>query len=419
MSGPPEQRRVVRAWALYDWANSGFATVVLAGFFPIVFQDYWSGSAEPSVANLRLGWANGLASLVIVLIAPLAGAMADRAGRRKRALLMFAFPAAALTALFALVPADMWWLAAGLFVLATVGFMAANLFYDALLVAIAPRQRWHAVSGFGFGLGYLGGGLLYLGCVVAVLRPGWFGLGSPLEAALAAFIATGLWWAVFSLPLAFRVPEPPGTAPRTAALPGGLRQLRATLGHLRAHRPVWVFLLAYWLYIDGVGTTIRMAVAYGRSLGFEQNDLIVALLITQFVGFPAAIAMGALGERIGARRGILLGLALYIAIAVWGAFIRAPWEFYTIAALVGLVQGGVQALSRSFYAGLIPPERAGEFFGFYNLLGKFAALIGPPLFGLLGVWFGDVRYSMLALIVLFMAGALLLMRVDTGEGERR
>ncbi|MEX0448659.1 MFS transporter [Spiribacter sp. 221] len=419
MSAPRGQRRVVRAWALYDWANSGFATVVLAGLFPIVFQDYWSAAAEPSVANLRLGWANGLASLVIVLIAPLAGAMADRTGRRKRALLLFAFPAAALTALFALVPAGMWWLAAGLFVLATVGFMAANLFYDSLLVAIAPRRRWHAVSGFGFGLGYLGGGLLYLGCVIAVLRPGWFGLASALDAALAAFVVTGLWWAVFSLPLAFRVPEPAGTAPRTAALPGGLRQLRSTLSHLRAHRPVGIFLLAYWLYIDGVGTTIRMAVAYGRSLGFEQNDLIVALLITQFVGFPAAIAMGALGERIGARRGILLGLGLYIGIAVWGAFIQAPWEFYTIAALVGLVQGGVQALSRSFYAGLIPPERAGEFFGFYNLLGKFAALIGPPLFGLLGVWFGDVRYSMLALIVLFMAGALLLMRVDTVEGERR
>ena len=419
MSTSGEQRRVVRAWALYDWANSGFATVVLAGLFPIVFQDYWSATVEPSQANLRLGWANGLASLVIVLIAPLAGAMADRAGRRKRALLLFAFPAAALTALFALVPAGMWWLAAGLFVLATVGFMAANLFYDALLVAIAPARRWHAVSGFGFGLGYLGGGLLYLGCVIAVLRPGWFGLASALDAALAAFVITGLWWAVFSLPLALRVPEPPGTAPESAALPGGLRQLRSTLTHLRAYRSVWMFLLAYWLYIDGVGTTIRMAVAYGRSLGFEQNDLILALLITQFVGFPAAIAMGVLGERIGARRGILMGLALYILIAVWGAFIQAPWEFYTIAALVGLVQGGVQALSRSFYAGLIPAERAGEFFGFYNLLGKFAALIGPPLFGLLGVWFGDVRYSMLALIVLFTAGALLLMRVETEGGATR
>jgi len=158
-------------------------------------------------------------------------------------------------------------------------------------------------------------------------------------------------------------------------------------------------------------------VAYGRALGFEQNDLIVALLITQFVGFPAAIAMGALGERIGARPGILLGLGVYILIAVWGAFIQAPWEFYCIAALVGLAQGGVQALSRSLYARLIPPERAAEFFGFYNLLGKFAALIGPPAFGFLGVWLGDVRYSMLALIVLFTAGGLILWRVDLRGAE--
>ncbi len=409
-------RRVVWSWALYDWANSAFATVVLAGFFPILFQDYWSSAAAPATANLRLGWANGLASLLIVLLAPLAGAMADRGGWRKRALLFFAWSAAALTALLALVPGGDWLVAATLFVLATVGFMAANLFYDALLVGIAPRRQWHSLSGLGFGLGYLGGGLLYLGCVIAVLQPARFGLAGPLEAALAGLMATAVWWAVFALPLARYVPEPP-SAGGGASLGGGLRQIGSTLRHLRAYRPVVVFLLAYWLYIDGVGTTIRMAVAYGRALGFEQNDLIVALLITQFVGFPAAIAMGALGERIGARPGILLGLGVYILIAVWGAFIQAPWEFYCIAALVGLAQGGVQALSRSLYARLIPPERAAEFFGFYNLLGKFAALIGPPAFGFLGVWLGDVRYSMLALIVLFTAGGLILWRVDLRGAE--
>ena len=415
MTDTAGQRRVVWSWALYDWANSAFATVVMAGLFPILFQDYWNASATPAVANLRLGWANGLASLVIVLIAPLAGAIADRAGRRKAALLGFAFPAAALTALLALVPAEMGWLAALLFVLATIGFMAANLFYDALLVGIAPPDRWHAVSGFGFGLGYLGGGLVYLGCIIAVMQPQWFGLPSAAEAALAAFVVTGAWWALFALPLAFNVPEPVRPRPGSAVISGGLQQLRSTLTHLRVYRPVWLFLLAYFLYIDGVGTTIRMAVAYGRSLGFEQNDLMLALLITQFVGFPAALLMGTIGQRIGARRGILIGLLLYIVIAVWGAFIQSPWEFYVIAGLVGVAQGGVQALSRSFYARLIPADRAGEFFGFYNVLGKSAALIGPPLFGGLGVWLGDVRYSMLALIALFVGGALLLTRIDTEE----
>jgi Permeases of the major facilitator superfamily len=230
-------------------------------------------------------------------------------------------------------------------------------------------------------------------------------------------VITGLWWAVFSLPLALTVPEPPAQQSDRAALAGGLKQLWQTLTHLRARKAVWMFLIAYWLYIDAVGTTIRMAVAYGRSLGFEQSDLIVALLITQFVGFPAALLMGWLGQRIGPRQGILIGIGVYIGICLWAAFIQSAWEFFAIAALVGLVQGGVQALSRSLYAGLIPAERAGEFFGFYNLLGKFAALIGPPLFGLFGVWFGDVRYSMLALILLFLAGAIMLTQVPLKERD--
>lgn len=410
-------RQQIWAWAFYDWANSGFATVVLAGFFPLVFQDYWSAAVDPAQANLRLGFGNGTASLLIVLLAPLMGAMADRAGTKKRALLGFALAASALTAAFALVPAGEWVWALTLFVLASVGFMAANLFYDALLISVAPASRWHAVSGFGFAMGYLGGGLLYLGCVIAALQPQWFGFDTAINAALAAFVITGLWWAVFSLPLALMVREPPARQSDRAALAGGLKQLWQTLTHLRARKAVWMFLIAYWLYIDAVGTTIRMAVAYGRSLGFEQSDLIVALLITQFVGFPAALLMGWLGQRIGPRQGILIGIGVYIGICLWAAFIQSAWEFFAIAALVGLVQGGVQALSRSLYAGLIPAERAGEFFGFYNLLGKFAALIGPPLFGLFGVWFGDVRYSMLALILLFLAGAIMLTQVQLKERD--
>ncbi|MRH77813.1 MFS transporter [Spiribacter sp. C176] len=406
-------RHGARSWAFYDWANSAFATVVLAGFFPLMFQDFWSQGVSASIANLRLGWANAAASLLIIFIAPLAGSIADRLGAHKRLLLGFtALGVLATISLSAVGPGN-WQLAAVLFVLASLGFLAGNIFYDALLVHVAPRAEWDALSGLGFGLGYLGGGLLYLGCVVAVLNPAWLGLASAADAVLLSFVVTGVWWAVFSLPLAVNVTEPVRQTAGESALAGGVKQLRETLKHIRQYREVWVFLLAYWLYIDALGTTIRMAVAYGRSLGFAQESLIVALLITQFVGFPAAIAMGWLGARIGARNGILLGIGVYLIICIWGAFIQAPWEFYAIAALVGLVQGGVQSLSRSYYAKLIPAHRAGEFFGFYNLLGKFAALIGPPLFGLFGVWFGDVRYSMLALILMFVAGAIVLMRVES------
>ncbi|SEA44841.1 MFS transporter [Microbulbifer marinus] len=407
------RRRAIWSWAFYDWANSAFATVVLAGFFPLLFLDFWNAGESAETANLRLGWANAAASLFIALAAPLIGALADRAGARKRLLLLFAVTGMFATALLAGVPGGAWLPAASLFVCATIGFLGANLLYDALLTSVAPPARWHAVSGLGFGLGYLGGGLLYLGCVAAALKPAAFGFAGSTEAALAAFLVTAVWWALFSLPLVIWVREPPATAPAASRslLRQTLAELRGTIRHLRHYRPVMIFLLAYWLYIDGVGTVIRMAVAYGRALGFERSHLILALLLVQFVGFPAAILFAHLGERIGPQRGIYFGLGVYILVCVWGAFIRAPWEFFVIAVLIGLVQGGVQALSRSCYARLIPAARSGEFFGFYNLMGKFAALIGPPLFGLFGSWFGEVRYSMLALILLFVAGGLVLSRL--------
>lgn len=412
--------RPVWGWVFYDWANSAFATVVLAGFFPLLFQDFWSTGVSATEANLRLGWVNAVAGLGIALAAPVLGAVADRAGAKKRFLIVFMVLGILATGLLGSVPGGAWPAAASLYICAMIGFAGANIFYDALLLTVAPPERWHFVSGLGFAMGYLGGGLLYLGCVLAVLNPQALGFPDTTAAATAAFLATALWWGVFSIPLILLVREPkPARRMRRRVWAGGLTQLIETIHHLRTFRVVGVFLLAYWLYIDAVGTVIRMAVAYGRSLGFAQNELIVALLITQFVGFPAAILFGWLGGRIGPRRGIYLGLVVYVGICIWGALIRQPWEFFSIAVLVGLVQGGVQALSRSFYARLIPADGAGEFFGFYNLMGKFAVLIGPPLFGLFGVWFGNPRYSMLALILLFVAGGVLLSRVRESEAPAR
>jgi len=413
-----DDRKTIWSWAFYDWANSAFATVVLAGFFPLLFQDFWSSDATPDQANLRLGWVNAAASVLIALCAPFIGAVADGMGAHKRMLVAFAVPGIFATGLLAVVPEGAWGWAGILFVCASIGFMGANLLYDALLVHVARPARWHQVSGLGFGLGYLGGGLLYLICVAMALKPGVFGFSDSTQAVLAAFLFTAGWWALFSIPLILWVPESaPIRLKGTSVWRQNLRQLRETFFYVLRSRSIGFFLLAYWLYIDGVGTVIRMAVAYGRALGIEQSYLITALLLVQFVGFPAAIAFGHLGQRIGPKRGIYIGIAVYILVCVWGAFIRAPWEFFAIAVLIGLVQGGVQALSRSFYAQLIPAHKSGEFFGFYNLMGRFAALIGPPLFGLFGVWFGDVRYSMLALILLFVVGGLLLSRVPTEPSQ--
>ncbi len=419
---PPhrEARRSIWAWALYDWANSAFATTVLAGFFPVFFKEYWSAHVPATQSTLQLGAANSLGSLLIVLAAPVLGAIADAGGARKRFLFVFAAAGVAATAALYWVPAGAWVPALVLFVVAGGGFAAGNIFYDSLLVDVVEPARFDRVSALGFALGYLGGGLLFAVNVAMTLWPAAFGLADASQAVRVSFLSVALWWTVFSVPLFVRVHEhgPAAHPGAAAAVRGGFGRLRATFAHVRGLRQVVLFLLAYWLYIDGVDTIVRMAVDYGLSLGFPTQSLIAALLLTQFVGFPAALAFGRLGERWGTRRGILLGIAVYAGITLWATRMQAVWEFYTLAAIIGLVQGGVQALSRSLYARLIPADQSAEFFGFYNMLGKFAAVLGPVLVGVTAVWTGSARLSLLAIIVLFVAGGLLLLRVDEADGAR-
>jgi UMF1 family MFS transporter len=405
---------------MYDWANSGYATVVIAGFFPIFFKSYWSDGAAVGVTTFRLGLAHSLSSLVIVLIAPVLGAIADQGGTRKRFLLFFAAIGILMTGGLYWLDQGQWPLAVLLFVLASIGFMGANVFYDALLVSVAPPEQFDRVSALGFAMGYLGGGLLFALCVLMTLEPGWFGLTDAAEAVRVSFVLTALWWAIFAVPLFLYVDEHRPARPVRArgAVVAGFRQLVGTFNHIRRLRMVALFLAAYWLYIDGVDTIIRMAVDYGLSLGFDQSQLILALLITQFVGFPAAVGFGLLGERIGTRNGLFIGIGIYVLITAWAATMEHTWEFYGLAVAVGLVQGGVQALSRSFYARLIPPEKSAEFFGFYNILGKFAAIFGPLMVGWISVATGNPRLSILSILVLFVLGALLLSRVDVREGRQ-
>jgi UMF1 family MFS transporter len=408
-----ESDRQVWAWALYDWANSAFATAVIAGFFPVFFKQYWSAGAVATESTFRLGVANSLASVVVLVLAPILGAIADQGRLKKRFLLVFAALGIAATSALYLLGEGQWAGAVALYVLAGIGFAGANIFYDALLVDVAPERRFEMVSGLGYAMGYLGGGLLFAGCVLMTLQPEWFGLPDASYAVRLSFLATAVWWAVFSLPLARFVHEAGAARPASlrVAARRGFSQLVTTFHKIRGYRVVVLFLIAYWLYIDAVDTVVRMSVDYGLALGFTAEDLVTALLLVQFVGFPAALAFGWLGQRIGAKPGILIGLAAYVVITVWAYFIDQTWEFYAMAVAIGLVQGGVQALSRSLYAHLIPPEAAGEFFGFYNLLGKFAAVIGPLLMGWAAIMFDSTRVSILTLLVLFVAGAVLLSMV--------
>lgn len=400
----------------YDWANSAFATVVIAGFFPVFFREFWSRGQASADITFHLGLANSAASLAIVVAAPLLGAVADSGGLKKRLLLGFATLGVAMTAALYSLQVGQWQPAATLYALSAIGFMGANVFYDSLLVDVTEPQHYDAVSAGGYAIGYLGGGLLFAVCVAMTLWPHAFGLPDAAAAVRLSFPLTATWWAAFTLPLLLWVREPAPTG-RGRALAGGWRQLAGTVREIRHLRVLSLFLLAYWLYIDGVDTVIRMAVDYGLALGFGTSQLITALLLTQAVGFPAAIVFGRLGERFGTKRSIGLGIAVFALITVTASVMRATWQFYAVAAVIGLVLGGVQSLSRAFYARLVPSAKSAEFFGFYNMLGKFAAVIGPTLMGGVALLTGDQRLAILSLLILFAAGGALLYFVDEEQGQ--
>ena len=412
-------RRPVIGWALYDWANSAFATTVMAGFFPVFFKQYWSAGAEASISTFRLGLLNGAGSLVIALSAPLLGAMADRGGTRLRLLALFTLIGAVATAALYGIAEGEWVAAAVVYSIAGIGFWGGIIFNDSLLVDVAEPAEYDLVSAYGYSLGYAGGGLLLLLNAAMVASPTSFGLGGAADAVRASFPMVGAWWILFTIPCLLWVREQKRGRALAAgnAVRAGWREFRATLAEVRKYRALVWFLLAYWLYIDGVNTIIKMAVDYGLSLGFPQQSLIAALLITQFVGFPSALAFGWLGNRIGARNGIFLAIAIYAVATVAAYWMSEVAHFYALAVVIGLVQGGIQSLSRSYYAALVPEGKQGEFFGFYNMMGKFAAVLGPTMVGITAFVTRDTRIGMLSIIVLFVGGAILLSRSRSGAAH--
>jgi UMF1 family MFS transporter len=411
-----QKTKPIWSWALYDVGDSAFATVIMAGFFPLFFKTFWSAGSDVTVSTAQLGLINAGAGLAIALLAPILGSIADSGQSCKRFLGLFVCVGAAATASLSAVPGGAWQSAALLYGAGVIGFSGATIFYDALLPAVADEGHRDRVSCLGYALGYLGGGLVFALCVWLTLNPAAVGLVSTApqqDRALVirgSFLLTALWWGLFSLPLLIVVREA-FSARSLHPVRAGLRQLWSTLCDLRTTRAAWLFLLAYWFYIDGVNTIIRMAVDYGLALGFAAADLITALLITQFVGFPCALLFGRLGERWGARRAIFVAIAGYLGIVLWGMFMTDRREFYVLAVLVGVFQGGIQALSRSFYARLIPRDKAAQFFGFYNMVGKYAAILGPVLMGVAGYATRSPRLGIATLSVFFVIGGVLLWRV--------
>ena len=415
-----ENKRAVWSWAFYDWGNSAYSTTVMAGFFPLFFKEYWADPHNPNQSTFYLGMANSIASIVVASLAPLLGSIADQGSAKKKFLIFFAFLGVIMTGGLWMVSQGNWQMAVLFYVIATIGFASGNVFYDSLLPGLASEERVDIVSSLGFGLGYLGGGLLFLVNVFMYLKPEIFGISDGATAIKLSFLSVAVWWAVFTIPLILFVPEPKNydAVDIKNAIKMGWIQLIQTFDEIRNMKVVGTFLLAYFFYIDGVDTIIKMAVDYGMSLNFSGESLIIALLIVQFVAFPAALIYGQLSSKVGIKTAIMIGIIAYSFITFLGYFITKAWHFYVLAILIGLFQGGIQALSRSLYTRIIPAEKSAEFFGFYNMLGKFAAIIGPALMGTISLVTGSARLGILSILLLFILGAFFLNKVDLDEGKR-
>lgn len=424
------QRPELRAWAMYDWANSAMVVVIVTAVFPIYFASVAARDLAPAVATARFATATTIALVLVAVLAPVLGTIADVLPLKKRLLAAFlAIGVAAVAAMGTVGPGE-WLLAAFLFAVANVGANGSFVFYDSLLPHIAKEDELDRVSAAGYALGYLGGGLLLALNLAWIQKPEWFGFPhgpglSPRDATLparAAFLSVAAWWAVFSIPLFRRVREPAVFEARpkgTSAIRLSLRRLAGTARAIREYPNAARMLLAFLVYNDGIGTIIRMAAIYGTEIGIGRGALIAAILLVQFIGIPFAFAFGALARRIGAKQAILLGLAVYAGIAIFGYFVRTTAHFFALAIAVGAVQGGTQALSRSLFARLIPRDRTGEFFGFFAVTEKFAGILGPAVFAATVAITGSSRGAVLGVIAFFVIGAALLWKVDPTPYESR
>lgn len=415
-----KEKRAIYSWALYDWANSAFVASVMTVFFPAFFKNYWTAGTAATKSTFYLGMANSLASILIAAVAPFLGSIADRGTAKLKFLFTFALMGVVSTGGLWMVSRGNWPAAVILYIFASMGFAGSNIFYDSLLTGVASEEKVDYVSSLGYSLGYIGGGLLLVINILTFNFPSFFGIPDSSTAVKLGFLLVAIWWVLFSIPLLLWVKEPRIHRPveMGTAIRLGWEQFIQTIKEIRHLKVVGLFLLAYWFYIDGVDTIVKMSVDFGMSLGFPDSSLIVAILMVQFIAFPATLLYYKLSKKTGVKTAVLIGIAGYCVITILGYFMNRVWHFYALAAMVGIFQGGLQALSRSLYSRIIPKEKSAEFYGFYNMLGKFAAVLGPAILGTVTLLTGNVRLGILSVIVLFIIGGALLMKVNIGEGEK-
>lgn len=424
-------RPELRAWAMYDWGISAAQTTIMTAVFPIFFVSYAGAGMDGTKANEAWGIANTVGAVLIAILAPLLGAIADYRAAKKRFLMLFMILGVGASMGMFFIGQGQILLASVLFILTLAGATGSMTFYEALLPHIAREDEIDRVSTAGYALGYVGGGLLLAINLLWIQQPALFGLPSgdglsPAQGSLPArlaFVSVGVWWLLFSLPVLRKVPEPPRTLESDEQLGESawrvaFTRLGETLRELRGYKQAFLMMLAFTIYNDGIQTIIKMASVYGTEIGIGQGDLITAILLVQFIGIPCAFAFGALAGRIGAKRSVFIGLAVYTGICLFAYTMTSAREFYILAVLVGFVQGGTQALSRSLFATLIPKHKSGEFFGFFSVFEKFGGILGPLVFAIVINRFQSSQLAILSVVVFFVVGGAILLFVDVEEGEK-
>jgi len=406
---------------MYDWANSAFQSTVITAIFPPFFASYAAAGLPPLEATSRFAWATTCAVAVTAALGPLLGAIADYRAMKKRLLAASMAIGVTATLLMATIAEGGWVYAAALFVIANIAVASSLVFYDSLLPYIARPEEIDRVSTGAYAVGFMGGGVLLAVNLAWILAPASFGLPGTVAAIKLSFVSVAVWWLVFTVPLLRRVPEPPAVLEadetgREHALTVAFRRVWETFHELRQYRQAFLMLVAFLLYSDGIQTIIRMAAIYGEEVGIDRNSQIAAFVMVQFVGVPFSFLFGALAGRIGAKAGVFIALIVYTGISILGYFMTTVWQFFALAFLVAMVQGGSQALSRSLFARMIPRHKSSEFFGFFSVFEKFAGIFGPLLFAISTTAFGSSRMAVLSVIVFFILGGVVLTRVDVSRG---
>jgi UMF1 family MFS transporter len=418
-----KKKKAIWAWTMYDWGNSAFATTIMAAVLPVYYSSVAASTLPPNIATARWGFTTSFAALLVAIIGPILGAVADFKGNKKRFLAIFMVLGVTATALLYFVKTGDWLLASTLYIFGNIGFSGSLVFYDALLPHVASPDEIDEVSSRGFAMGYIGGGvLLAINVVMIMFGDTVFPNIDPTLMSRLSFLSVAVWWFVFSLPVFKHIEEPPRRILKQEQgmnpLKVSFQRLRVTFKEIKNYQDLFVFLIAFFLYANGIGTIITMSTIYGAEIGIGQTTLIGTLLMVQFVAAPFAILFGKLAKKIGTKNSIYLSLVIYTFIAIGGYFLSTEWHFWVLGFAVATVQGGSQALSRSLIGRMMPKSKTAEFYGFFSVFEKFSSIAGPFLFGLVSTLMGESRLSIVSLIIFFILGMIVLRKVDVERGIR-